>query len=233
MPGREANVGRKLAVLHTSFVFINVETMMNDLFAELLPSVEVRHFIDSQLLASVTQVGRVTDVAVRRLCHMAAAADESGADLILSACSSLGPAVDVARRLVDTPIMKIDDPMTERAVQMAARIGVLATVPTTLPPTVALLREKAAAQDKAIDVQPRLAEGAFDILMSGRRQRHDEMVTEAAMAVAGSVDVLVLAQASMTRLAPGLAERTGLPVLSSPRLAIEQVRRLLDQMGDA
>src|SRR5690606_24797688 len=141
----EAAVGRKLAVLHTSFVFIKVETMMNDLFAELLPSVEVMHFVDSQVLAAVMQAGRVTDAAVRRLCHLAQAADESGADLILSACSSVGPAMDVARRLVDTPIVKIDDAMAERVVEMAARIGVLATVATTLEPTVGLIREKAAA----------------------------------------------------------------------------------------
>ncbi|MHB0876215.1 MAG: aspartate/glutamate racemase family protein [Anaerolineae bacterium] len=226
-------MGKRLAVLHTSFVFINVETMISDLFKELLPSVEILDFVDGQLLASVMQAGRVTDTAVRRMCHLAGAAEESGADLILSACSSLGPAIDVARRFVDTPIVKIDDAMARRAAEMAERVGVLATVPTTLGPTAALIGEQAAAMRKVVDVRTRLAEGAFPILMSGDRQRHDAMVTEAATALAGDVDVLVLAQASMTRLAPSLAQRTGLPVLSSPRLGIEDVRRLLEQMGDA
>lgn len=226
-------MGRKLAVLHTSFVFVNVETLINDLFREMLPDVEVVHFVDSSMLADVMKAGHVTDSAVRRMCHLARAAEDAGADLILSSCSSLGPATDVARRFCDTPIVKIDDAMAERAVQTAQRIGVLATVPTTLGPTVALIEEKAAAVAKPVTVRPRLAEGAFATLMSGHRDQHDGMVTSAAEALASDVDVLVLAQASMTRLAPALAERTGRPVLSSPRLCIEAIRRLLDQMGDA
>jgi Asp/Glu/hydantoin racemase len=49
------------------------------------------------------------------------------------------------------------------------------------------------------------------------------MVTEQAMALAGSVDIIVLAQASMNRLATSLSEATGLPVLSSPRMGVSSV----------
>ena len=54
------------------------------------------------------------------------------------------------------------------------------------------------------------------------------MVSEAAKALSGGVDLLALAQASMTRLAPRLQEETGLPVLTSPRPGIEYARKVLD-----
>ncbi len=43
------------------------------------------------------------------------------------------------------------------------------------------------------------------------------MVLHGARALATEVDVIVLAQASMARLAPAIAEAVGKPVLSSPR----------------
>ncbi|MGQ9553535.1 MAG: aspartate/glutamate racemase family protein [Anaerolineae bacterium] len=222
-------MAKKLAVLHTSFVFINVETMMNDLFKEILKDTEVIHFVDSSLLAQVMAAGKVTDESVRRMTWLAKAAEESGADLILSACSSLGPAVDVARHLVKTPIIKIDDAMAQAAAEKANKVGVLATVPTTLAPTAELIREKAEGLGKPIEVSPKLCEGAFERLMAGQRESHDEMVLAGARELAPRVELIALAQASMTRLAPKLSQETGLPVLSSPRLGIEYITHLLEQ----
>jgi Asp/Glu/hydantoin racemase len=157
------------------------------------------------------------------------AAELTGADAVLSLCSSLGPSIDAARKLVKIPVIKIDDAMTEKAARDARRIGVMATVRTTLKPTVDLVNEKAAFLDKQVSVEQKLVDGAFQILMDGDKDRHDRMVAEAARELAGAVDLIVLAQASMTRLAPRLQAETGLPVLSSPRLAIEYARQVLYQ----
>ena len=66
--------------------------------------------------------------------------------------------------------------------------------------------------------------------MSGNKDRHDAMVSATAQELAGQVEMIVLAQASMTQLAPRLQQETGLPVLSSPRLGIEYAKRVLDQL---
>ncbi|NPV08871.1 MAG: Asp/Glu/hydantoin racemase [Anaerolineae bacterium] len=222
---------KRVGMLHTSFVFIQVETMINDLFREILPDVEVLHFVDSEVLAAVMRAGKVTPEAVRRLTFLAQAAQAAGVDAIFSACSSLGPAADVAALFVDRPLIKIDEAMAREAVSRAARIGVLATVPTTLGPTTDLIRRKAADVGKTVEVFPRLSEGAFEALMGGDKQRHDRMVLEGALDLAPQVEILTLAQASMTRLAPWLSQETGLEVLSSPRLGIEHLRDVLEQMG--
>ncbi|MFG3151480.1 aspartate/glutamate racemase family protein [Streptomyces sp. NPDC048219] len=218
-----------IAVLHTSLVFVNVEPVINDYLAELAPNAKVLHFVDSDVLATVMRDGEISPASTQRMVHLAQAAEAAGADVIFSACSSLGPAIDVARRLVAVPIVKIDDAMTASAVETADAIGVLATVPTTLPPTCSLVKEKAQAAGRDIVVKEALSEGAFSVLMSGDRDRHDAMVLDGARTLATEVDAIVLAQASMARLAPVIAEAVGKPVLSSPRSGAEDAVRVLQK----
>ena len=223
-------MSQTLACIHTSMVFINVETMMNDIFKEIMPNVRRINIVDDSLLADVMAAGKITEPVTKRMCAYVQAAQESGADAILSLCSSLGPTIDIARPLVNIPVIKIDDPMAEEAARSAKRIGVMATVLTTLGPTVDLIRSKATAMNKELQIEPALVEGAFQILMSGDRDRHDRMVAESAQKLATKVDLIVLAQASMTRLVPSLAQKTGLRILSSPRLAIEYTAKVLDSL---
>lgn len=212
---------KKIAVLHTSFVFVQVEPVINDLIAELVPDAEVIHFVDSDVLATVVREGGISPKSEQRMTSLAVAAEAADADIIFSACSSLGPALSVAAGAVSIPVVKIDEAMAMRAAAAGDRIGVLATVPTTLAPTSDLIREKASEIGKLVSIEQRLCAGAFDILMSGDREQHDALVIEQALDLAKDVDLIVLAQASMSRLQPVLAERTGLPVLSSPRMGVE------------
>lgn len=221
---------KRMAVLHTSFVFINVEPVFQKLFKELLPDVEVIDFVDGTVLADVRKAGKVETPHVRRMYHLAQAAEDAGVDLIFSACSSLGPSMDYARGLINVPIIKIDDAMTRKAVEDGSKVGLMATVPTTLPPTEDLINQWAVKMKKPVEVTQYLSKGAFEILMSGDRERHDAMVLEGALQLAPKVDLIVLAQASMSRLAPFLAEKTGKEVLSSPRLAVEYVKSMLDTL---
>lgn len=223
---------KTLACIHTNMVFINVETWMNDVFKEVMPDVRRINIVDDSLLADVIAAGHITQPVTKRMCAYVQAAEGTGADAILSLCSSLGPTIDIARRLVSIPVIKIDDAMTEEAVRSADRIGVVATVPSTLGPTVDLIHSKASAMNKQPQVRSALVEGAFQTLMNGDRERHDHMVSEAARKLASQTDLIVLAQASMTRLVPRISEETGLRVLSSPRLGIEYAKRILDNLPE-
>lgn len=223
-------MGQRVAILHTSLVFIKQVPMISDLFAELLPETEVVDIIDSQILADV-QVEGITAAAVARMTHMAEVAEASGADVIFSNCSSLGPTIDTARKAVNIPIIKIDDAMALEAATKASTIGVLATVPTTLDPTIALIEEKAAGLGKSLEIHRGLSKGAFDKLMAGDTEGHDQMVLASAHSLAPKVEILVLAQASMTRLAPMLTEATGLEVLTSPRLGVQSVKDYLASLA--
>jgi Asp/Glu/hydantoin racemase len=222
---------RKIAVLHTSFVFVSVEPIINELLAELLPDATIVHFVDSDVLATVQRENGISEASTLRMVHLAEAAEAAGAELIFSACSSLGPALDVASQRVSPPIIKIDDAMTRLAAERADRVGILATVPTTLGPTADLVAGHARELGRAVTIVTRLAAGAFETLVGGDREAHDAMVLEQATALAADVDLIVLAQASMARLAERLEQVAGVPVLSSPRLGVGQLADRFHRTG--
>lgn len=221
---------KTLALIHTSMVFVNVETMMTDMFAEIMPDVRLINIVDDSLLPDVMNSGVIGGDVQKRMSAYVKAAEETGADAVLSLCSSLGPSIDATRDTVEIPVIKIDDPMTRKAVELGTNIGVMATVPTTLGPTIDLIREYAAGMGKDVFIHDRLVEGAFQILMGGDKGKHDQMVINTASELGEHVDIIVFAQASMTRLAPRVEAVTSLTVLTSPRLAIEYTKSVLEEI---
>src|SRR3546814_8774165 len=84
--------------------------------------------------------------------------------------SSIGAAVDIAAQLYDQPVLRVDRAMAEKAVATGRRIGVVATLSTTLNPTADLVRRVAAEQGKQIEIVEHLCEGAFEAVM--RSEEH-------------------------------------------------------------
>ena len=94
-----------------------------------------------------------------------------------------------------------------------------------------MIQSKADELGRSITIEQRLCEGAFAVLMSGDRDKHDAMIIEQATDLAKNVDLIVLAQASMSRMAVILQEKTGLTVLSSPRLGVDYLADRVAQLG--
>ncbi len=201
------------------------------LFAEILPGCELVNIIEDALIQAVIREGAVTPAIARRLMHYYLAAESTGADVIFNTCSSIGDVARGARTFLKIPLVKIDDAMAAEAVRLGERIGVIATLPTTLAPTVRLVEAEAEKAGRAITVVEGLAKGAYEALIGKRPDQHDALVTEAAEHVARQSDVLVLAQGSMARMEGALAERTGKPVLSSPRRGVLAVKAALEKLG--
>jgi aspartate/glutamate racemase len=201
------------------------------LFAELVPDCRVISIIEDAMIQDVIRAGRVTPEITRRLVRYFLAAQDTGADLIFNTCSSIGDVAIMARNLVSIPLIKIDDAMAAEAVRAGARVGVLATLQTTLAPTVRLVEAQAEKAGRAVSVIEGLAKGAFDALLAKQMDKHDDLVLSAAERVADQADVIVLAQGSMARMEEVLARRTGKPVLSSPRRGVLEVKETLERMG--
>lgn len=214
---------QQVTILYTSRVTVPGTI---EIAEELLPDVRLVNLIDDSLLEDVLAAGGLTQAVTRRVCQYALAAEDGGADVILSQCSSVGEAIDVARRLVRIPIVKIDEAMAEEAVRLGPRVAVAATLPTTLDPTCRLIESTAQAMGQTVEIRRALAEGAFDALRAGDTARHNAMVMERIAAVRDEADVIVLAQGSMAVLVPELAH-LGLPVLTSPRLGLQRVKEVL------
>ena len=172
------------------------------LSSELIPDVNVFNIVDESLLQNTIRENHLSHTTMRRLLGYIASAMEAGADLVMVTCSSLGPAVDVA-----------------------------ATLKTTLDPTTSLVSARAKAAGKEVEITAKLCEGAFEAVVSGDTARHDALVKAGLRELTDRVEVVVLAQASMARVVDLLSdEERRIPILSSPRLAVEYLARMIPNL---
>lgn len=209
---------KKIGFVHTG---VAIADMFKPMIAERLPGVATFHIVDDSLIQDLLQAEQFTPSILKRLCNQVELAEEAGAEMIMVTCSSIAPGVDVARKMVSVPVMKVDEPMAEKAVSLSDNIGVMATAKTTMNPSVNLVKEKAAEAKKQVTIHQTLSSEAFDCFLKGDMQTHDRIVKNAAQELKGKVGVIVLAQASMGHLAEAIQEITGVPVLKSPPLAMD------------
>jgi len=210
--------------------FVHTVGFLADEFRKLmraqLPDVDAFHILNESLLQDLLR-GTSPAQVHRRVAEQLMLAADAGASLLVMTCSSTSPGVDVARQMTDLPILKIDDPMAAQAVRSGRRIGLLCTATSTVAPSTALLEAHAAQQGREIQVRPEVNAAAYQALFSGDRATHDRLVRESATRLAGEVDVLVLAQASLAHLAGPLGEALQCPVLASPPLLMRELAQRL------
>ena len=216
---------KTLGLVHTSATLVPV---FQKLCSEYLPGVNVFNIVDDSLIKDVITRNELTKLTSRRVVGHIGSAEAAGADFILVTCSSIGAAIEAAADLTGVPVLRVDQPMADLAVKTGRKIGVIATLPTTLGPTSDLVKRRAALAGKEIELSSKLCEGAFEALMGGNPEKHDEMVAKALVELSAEVDVIVLAQASMSRVVEALpdAEKRD-PNLSSPTLAVQHIADLL------
>ena len=211
--------------IHTVPPLLSVFTQLG---AELLPGVKVFHILDEPMLERVKRRGELATEDGARLAEHVEGGAAIGADAVLVTCSTISPVVDMIRASAAIPVLKIDEAMIRAAVGLGSRVGVIATAATTLEPTRSLLEAEAARQGTTVTTELVLVEGAIAALFAGDGETHDRLVSRAALEVAGRSDVVVLAQASMARaLAVMPEEQRPAPILSSPHLALRQIKDLL------
>jgi Asp/Glu/hydantoin racemase len=216
---------KTLGLIHTSATLVPV---FAELCSKYLPNVKVFNIVDDSLIKNTIACGELTATTSRRVVNYAASAADAGADFILFTCSSIGAAVETAATLNSVPVLRVDQPMADIAVQTGKRIGVIATLSTTLEPTSDLVRRRAMVAGKEIELTAVLCEGAFDALMSGDAATHDAMVAKALKELITKVDVILLAQASMARVVDTLDETDKkIPILASPINAIKYLATIL------
>lgn len=215
---------KKIGLIHTSATLVPVfQQLVNDKNVQ----AEFFNIVDDSLIKDVIDKGHLAENTAQRVMNYVQSAEQAGADLIMVTCSSIGRAVERAAAQATVPVLRVDQPMADEAVAAGTRIGVVATLPTTLEPTADLVERRAAKAGKKVELLSRLCEGAFDALMGGNPAKHDEMVKQALRELSDQVDVILLAQASMARVVDQMpAEEKKVPIFSSPGIAVDHLAEL-------
>lgn len=219
-----------LGLIHNSPMLAGV---FNDIAARVMPAdVKLLHFVDESTIKNTIAAGHLQKSTMRQVIRLVGSAFDAGCDVAMVTCSSIGKAVEMAAELYDQPVLRVDRAMAEKAVATGHRIGVVATLSTTLQPTADLVRRVAAEQGKAIELVEHLCEGAFQAVMAGDGVTHDRIVSEGLIQGMQGVDAIVLAQASMARVVASLPEgAVAAPVYSSPELGMTHARDVLAGLG--
>lgn len=220
-------MSKKVAIIHTTPATIG---SLKLLVSENIDGVEIINFVDDSILPELSKNdGNVKDVE-ERVVKYGEFAERAGADIILSACSSIGELASSIQAHVSIPVVRIDEPMAEKAITHGQKIGVAATISTTLNPTINLLKSKAKSINKEVDFITLLAEEAYRELQEGNAKEHDRLLAEELLELEKEVDVVVLAQASMSRVIDSLPNSVDKDkFLVSPPLAIKRVKDFLER----
>lgn len=191
---------------------------------ELLPGATVLEVIDELVLDQARRLGerdvRVLGAIADRLAEL------NDADVVVCTCSTLGAVAERVGRAAGVEVVRVDRAMVQLAVEIAGaaggRVAVVAALESTCGPTRELFDEVMLSTGVTVQVDVHVLDGAWDLFAAGDHEGYLEVIAARLPAIAAGVDTVVLAQASMApaigRIAPTV------PILSSPRLAIEALR---------
>jgi len=220
-----ADSKKTLGIIHAVNLTIRA---MQPFLEKYIPEIEVVHLCDDTIQRDniAAGVGVIPKTNYFKFAQYAHNLQEAGADMILLACSTFNYAAELARPMIDIPIMQIDRPMMELAVSQGRRVGLLATLATTVPSSERLLRIVAAEQKKEVEITTVLREEAFRAIQKGDTATHNAILLEEIEKLSASVDSIAMAQLSMSALAPHLPQ-TRVPVYDSGTTGFGRIRQML------
>lgn len=218
----------KIAVIYTGTSSIpQVEKELKS--AVNCENLSIMIYADPTIIQEAIDCGQVPPSAAKRMIKMYIDAVTAGADIVYNICSSVGDIADTMQNAfcsMGVPFIRVDEGMAIHAIECGKRIGVLATLKTTLNPTKNLLRRCAEAMGVEIEIVDALADGVY--AKSG--EEVEQILSETACRISDRVDVIVLAQASMAICQEKIAKATGKIVLSSPAFGAAEVAKAINNL---
>lgn len=203
----------RLSFLHTGDIHV---ATFDALAAELGFDGVVTHRVAQHLLDRAREEG----VDAVRQETLSLLEELSEADAVLCTCSTIGPLTDeIAAKAPN--IIRIDRPALAAACSHGGRPAIAICLESTRNPTLALLAECAKAA--GVDVAPRviMCADAWPYFETGDLDVFAARIAATVRAEVEDADCVVLAQASM-RVAEAKLDHLAVPVITTPRLAVEQ-----------
>ena len=182
------------------------------------------------ILQEANKIGYMTTSSIAKLVTMYCKAAEEKCDAILNVCSSVGEVADASQDLAKywgVPIVRIDELMCREAVKLGQKIGIMATLPTTLCPTKRTVERVAREMKRRVEIVDILVKDAFGL----DQEQFKERLSKSAEKIINNVDVIILAQGSMAYVEKDLTNKYKKPFLGSPRFGSIALKRVLINNG--
>lgn len=220
----------RLGLVYTGVTPQLIQLVEKEIHRVIGEDIEILNYKDPSIIAEARANGYVTSAAAIRLYKLFLDAAADNVDAILNICSSVGETADSAQNMakyIGIPIVRIDEEMCKVAVRKSARIGVIATLATTMEPTKNTLMRVA----REIDRHPFLVDGLIENGFDLNESEFKEAMLAKANEIKDSVDIIVLCQGSMAYCEKYIQENTGVETLSSPRFGASALKVALQNLG--
>lgn len=224
MKVQDSKVAPRIYLVHAGAV--SVEPSQSS-FKRLWPDARATHLLDESLAPDLISLGGDSSLMADRFCALSDYCALAGAKAILFTCSAFGKAIDQVRRKGSIPVLAPYEALFEDICDMGGRTALFTTFPASLPAMLEELRGLAKKRGVGLDVQAHHVEGAFDVLLSGDREKHDQLIAERVASLSGRYQNIVLGQFSMSSALALAQEKADAPVLTTPDSAVRRLQQLL------
>lgn len=169
------------------------------------------HYVDPGLIARLaSDPGFSEEQARARVAEQMEWMAAAGLDAILLTCTQYTALLEEKRLQTRIPILKIDEPFFDAVLAIEGPQTLLFTNPGTVDGTMTRLKRHAAARGMALtDVETRVIEHAFPLLMEGKETEYNRLITEYIGNLPSEGRAVSAAQLSMSGAADAASAETG------------------------
>lgn len=161
-----------------------------------LYDIELLHFVDPALMQQVTTNSAFTiDDAKHKVNEQLEWIARCHVDAILITCTNY--IAILQEHTISLPILKIDEPYFECICNIQSPQVLLFTNPATVSGTLARLHQYAHKHQKNIDIEVKVIENTFDLIMKGHKSQYDKAICEYINTMNKEEKVISVAQLSM------------------------------------
>jgi Asp/Glu/hydantoin racemase len=198
-----------------------------DAFQRLWPAAERVNVLDDSLPVDRGRSDELTPALFRRFEVLSSYAGLVGADGLLFTCSAFGPAIEAAAKTAPFPVLKPNEAMFEKALDLGRHIGMVATFAPAVAPMEHEFNALAARRNTDARIRTICVPEAMASLNNGEADHHDRLVAAAARDLA-DCDVVMLAHFSTSRAQGDVERAVTIPVLTSPGSAVRKLKTLIE-----
>ncbi|MDH2416098.1 hypothetical protein [Nocardioides sp. CER19] len=194
-------------------------------FAQRFPDANLWHILDDRLDRDAAAAGGLNETLAARMDRLIQYAVDADADAVQLACSMFGPVASRASQPV--PVLTSDQGAFDEVARLAPkRVLVLASLPPAAVDSTARLTASLTKVGQSPTIDSAIADDARAASLAGDHARLARSLVDAVGTVE-PVDVVMLAQYSLSPVAAAVSEQLGVPVLSGPHLAASKLAREL------
>lgn len=220
----------RIALIHATPLAVDP---VNRAFERLWPLAQRMNLLDDSLSADRARDGCLSAAMTQRFETLALYAQGTGCAGILFTCSAFGPAIEAAGRACGLPTLKPNEAMFALAFRHGGRAALVATFEPSIVPMCDEFAAMCAVSGRpAPPLQTFLVPGAMQALARGDAATHDAAIAECVAAIR-DVELVMLAQFSMSGAQAAAQAVTSARVLTSPDCAVLALRSALAHLDEA